>query len=60
MKLGWSNRFDEWIPRWSDRLAPFKTQATGGKESGGTLRIAKEKVIDDANDPDDAITVFRV
>jgi predicted amino acid dehydrogenase len=34
---GWSNRYDEWISRSSERIASYKSIATGGKESNGII-----------------------
>ena len=56
----WSSKFDEWLFRTSDRIAPYKTYALGGKSSGGVQHVYQEKTIDDSADPEDAFAVFRV
>ena len=46
---GWSQRFDEWVPLWSPKVAKLHshTKPKGGKNS----RFYEDTIIDDASDP---------
>jgi ubiquitin C-terminal hydrolase len=56
---GWHHKFDEWVPRYSKRLAPYRSIAKGGKEEGGVPHDPNEKNLDDLADPDDVAALFR-
>jgi len=58
---GWSSKFDETLPRTSDRLAPHLTYAKGGKETNGVQHSwADARMFDDSTDPQNTCAVFRV
>ena len=46
---GWTSKYDETLSLYSDRLAPHRTKALGGKESSG-VALTLERSIDDSAD----------
>ena len=47
---GWTNKYDETISLYSDRLAPHRTKAHGGKESNGVQASVLDRSMDDSMD----------
>ena len=46
---GWSERFDEWVPRWSPKVSKLFSKAK--PKAGRGTRLYEETVIDDSSDP---------
>ena len=47
---GWTNKYDETLSLYSDRLAPHRTKAHGGKESNGVQASVLDRSMDDSLD----------
>eukprot|EP01083_Nonionella_stella_P096239 270468_1 len=56
---GWGEKFDEEFSRSSPDLAPFRSIATGGRETGGVLCPHSELPVADRDDPEDVFAVQR-
>ena len=47
---GWTNKYDETLSLYSDRLAPYHSKALGGKESNGVQASVLDRAMDDSMD----------
>jgi hypothetical protein len=55
-----------WLPRWSDRLGPYKNTAVGGRESSVSVGVAYipparrggDRSLDDEDDPEPTAYVW--
>ena len=55
---GWTNKYDEILSLYSDRLAPSRTRAYGGKDSNGVQASLQDRSMDDSQDtswPDELV-----
>ena len=47
---GWTSKYDESLSLYSDRLAPHRSKALGGKESSGVSAASVDRGLDDSQD----------